>query len=113
MRTTAISAQKCESIGLKVKHLEDDQELQDKVLLVHHIYFHTLSSTPAFKIIENHDGKAFILQAQQMLFNKAAPAAQGGILASVKRYLQSIQIAPKPSAPADARPSASLRLRAG
>ena len=47
--------------------LESDQKLQDKVLSVHHIYFHTLSSTPAFKIIENQNGMAFILQAQQIV----------------------------------------------
>lgn len=65
-----LSIQKCESIGLKVMHLEEDQQLQEKVLSLHHIYFHTLSSTPAFKIIENHMGKAFILQAQQMLIQQ-------------------------------------------
>ncbi len=72
-----LSAIKCDAIGLKIKNLEDDQELQDKVLSVHHIYFHTLSSTPAFKIIENHDGKAFILQAQQMIVQRGEPASQG------------------------------------
>jgi hypothetical protein len=28
---------------------------------------HTLSSTIAFKIIENHNGKAYILQSQQII----------------------------------------------
>ena len=74
-----LSAQKCESIGLNIKHLESDQELQDKVLSIHHIYYHTLSSTPAFKIIENHAGKAFILQAQQMLIPNLGPAPQQGV----------------------------------
>jgi len=32
--------EKCKEIGLVVYDLEDDQELQDKVLSVHHIYFH-------------------------------------------------------------------------
>jgi hypothetical protein len=72
-----LSSKKCESIGLRIKHLESDQELQDKVLSVHHIYFQTLSSTPAFKIIENHVGKAFILQAQQMLVPQLGPGPQG------------------------------------
>ena len=62
--------EKCKEIGLVVYDLEDDQELQDKVLSVHHIYFHTLSSTPAFKIIENQNGQAFIQQAQQVLVQK-------------------------------------------
>jgi len=61
-----LSSQKCLDIGLNIKALEDDQELQDKVLSVHHIYYHTLSSTAAFKIIENNNGMAFILQAQQI-----------------------------------------------
>jgi hypothetical protein len=39
-----LSAAKCQEIGLKVHNLESDQKLQDKVLSVHHIYFHTLSS---------------------------------------------------------------------
>ncbi|MBU1052852.1 MAG: S49 family peptidase [Proteobacteria bacterium] len=62
-----LSSEKCKEMGLKVFDLESDQELQDKVLSVHHIYFHTLSSTPAFKIIENQNGMAFILQAQQII----------------------------------------------
>ena len=62
-----LSNNKCKDIGLKVCDLESDQELQDKVLSVHHIYYHTLSSTPAFKIIENQKGKAFIQSAQQVM----------------------------------------------
>ena len=69
-----LSAAKCKEIGLKVHDLESDQKLQDKVLSVHHIYFHTLSSTQAFKIIENQHGMAFILQAQHVLM--AAPHMQ-------------------------------------
>jgi len=62
-----LSATKCKELGLKVFDLESNQKLQDKVLSVHHIYFHTLSSTPAFKIIENQKGMAFIQQAQHVL----------------------------------------------
>lgn len=72
-----LSAQKCASIGLNIKHLESDQELQDRVLSIHHIYFHTLSSTPSFKIIENHESKAFILQAQQMVVPNFGHSPQG------------------------------------
>lgn len=60
-----LSATKCREIGLKIFDLESDQKLQDKVLSVHHVYMHTLAATPAFKIIENHKGLAFILQTQQ------------------------------------------------
>lgn len=58
---------KCTEIGLIVKELESDQELQDRVLSVHHIYCHTLSSTIAFKIIENNLGIAYIQQAQYVM----------------------------------------------
>jgi ClpP class serine protease len=59
-----LSASKCKEIGLKIEMLEESQELQDAVLTVHHACIHTLSSTPAFKIIENHNGTAFIQTAQ-------------------------------------------------
>jgi len=61
-----LSSSKCHEIGLNIKKLEDDQELQDKVLSVHHIYYHTLGSSTAFKIIENSNGMAFILQSPNM-----------------------------------------------
>ena len=54
-----------ELIGLNVHFLEDDEVLQDAVLSIHHACMHTLAGTQAFKIIENHTGKAFIqMQAQ-------------------------------------------------
>lgn len=72
-----LSLNKCIEIGLKIKRLEEDQKLQDKVLSLHHIYYHTLSSTSAFKIIENHNGVAFIQQIQQKLVMPAnSPPSQ-------------------------------------
>lgn len=62
-----LSAERCKSIGLNVSMLENDKKLQDAVLTVHHACIHTLSSTPAFKIIENHSGVAFIQGAQSIL----------------------------------------------
>lgn len=47
--------------GLVVDDLEDDQELQDAVLSVHHAALHTFVGTPAVKVIENHRGRAFIV----------------------------------------------------
>lgn len=68
-----ISLKKALEIGLKVKALEDDGNLQDAVLSVHHSCIQTLESTPAIKIIENHNGTAFIKQvglvAQQLQIN--------------------------------------------
>lgn len=61
-----ISQQKCIDLGLKIEKLEDDQNLQDLVLSVHHSCIHTLSGTPSFKIIENQMGIAFIQIAQMM-----------------------------------------------
>lgn len=56
-----IPMEECERIGLKVIRLEDNDELQDLVLTVHHCYMHAFSQSPAAKIVENHEGKASIL----------------------------------------------------
>lgn len=50
----------CAEIGLKVNLIEDDQELQDLVLTVHHCYMHTMMNTETNKIIENHNGIALV-----------------------------------------------------
>ncbi len=50
--------------GLKVEQLEDDPELQDLVLTVHHTYMHFFANTMAGKIIENHTGAAIVHFAQ-------------------------------------------------
>ena len=55
-----ISAKKAKEIGLKIVDLEDDDELQDAVLSIHHCYMHTFASSKAVKIIENHNGVATI-----------------------------------------------------
>jgi hypothetical protein len=60
----------CQAVGLNVVRLEDDQKLQDLVLTLHHCYMHTLGNTPAFKIVENHLGRAMV-RMQQMAFVQA------------------------------------------
>ncbi|MEO9296112.1 MAG: S49 family peptidase, partial [Nitrososphaera sp.] len=55
-----LSADRCKEIGLVVEDMEKDQTLQDAILTVHHICMLTLTDTAAFKIIENHRGKASI-----------------------------------------------------
>jgi len=55
-----ISIKQAKDFGLIVSPLESDQLLQDKVLSIHHACIQTLSATPAYKIIENHEGIAFI-----------------------------------------------------
>jgi hypothetical protein len=55
-----IGYREARAIGLRINLLEDDQALQDAVITTHHCYVHTLSNTPVFKIIENHEGAAFV-----------------------------------------------------
>ena len=47
-------------MGLRVKMLEEDNQLQDLVVTIHHCYMQTLMNSLAFKIIENHLGTAFV-----------------------------------------------------
>lgn len=55
-----IHIEKCEALGLKIERLEDDQELQEAVLTVHHCFMHSLSVSGAAKLVENQNGAAFI-----------------------------------------------------
>ena len=55
-----IHIDECKKLGLIVTELENDQRLQDSVLTVHHAFMHGLMNTPAYKIIENHLGRALI-----------------------------------------------------
>ena len=57
-----IHADECIKMGLKVVLIEEDQQLQDLVLTVHHCYMHALMNSAAFKIIESHEGARLIKQ---------------------------------------------------
>lgn len=57
-----IDADECEDIGLTVKRIESDAAFQDLLLTVHHCFMHSLMNTRSFKIIENHNGVAFVKQ---------------------------------------------------
>lgn len=59
-----IARDQAKKLGLIIEDLEADQELQDAVLSVFHAASHTLSATPAVKLIENNIGKSFIKMAQ-------------------------------------------------
>jgi hypothetical protein len=79
-----ISMEKAQELGIKVAPLEDDQDLQDKVLTVHHACIQTLGETAAFKIIENQEGIGFITQvmaqpisAQPVAFGPPVPPPHG------------------------------------
>ncbi len=65
-----LSAQKCKDLGLNIEMMEENQKFQDAVLTVHHAFMHTLSATPAFKIIENHLGVAYIQTVQTLIIQK-------------------------------------------
>ena len=54
----------CRRMGLKIEELEQDQELQDGVLSVHHAFMHTLLNTDAMKLIENHSRVGMSVQAR-------------------------------------------------
>ena len=56
--------------GLNVTRLEDDQELQDLVLSVHHAVRHTFNDTGTTKLIENHHGRAYLEIAQPLLLEQ-------------------------------------------
>lgn len=55
-----ISKKQCEEVGLNITSLEDNKSLQDAVLTTHHAFMHTFSITQAVKIIENHNGIAYV-----------------------------------------------------
>jgi hypothetical protein len=59
-----LSAETCAAMGLKIEMLEQNQQLQDAVLSLHHACMLTLSHTGALKLIENQLGAAFIQSAQ-------------------------------------------------
>lgn len=62
-----ISIDDCESMGLKIQRMEDDDTLQDLILTVHHAYMHTFSQTPAIKIVENDRSVGVIMLGGQPL----------------------------------------------
>ena len=58
-----LSHKKCKEMGLTVTSLEEDQVFQELVLSVHHAMMHTLERTGTTKIVENHNGAAYIQNA--------------------------------------------------
>ena len=49
-----------DNTDLKIEAMEEDDDYQDKILSVHHAAMHTLGNTTTVKIIENHEGRAFM-----------------------------------------------------
>jgi hypothetical protein len=50
-------------MGLKIVQIENDHQLQDIILTIHHSYMHTFSNSNAIKIVENHIGNAVVYNA--------------------------------------------------
>lgn len=55
---------KCQDIGLRVEALEDDQELQEHVLTVHHSYVASFARLKTIKFIENSMGASWNVSAE-------------------------------------------------
>ena len=55
-----ISTNDCKKIGMKIMQIENDQDLQDIILSIHHACALTITNTSVFKIIENQNGQAFL-----------------------------------------------------
>lgn len=71
-----LSMDRCKKMGLKIAELESDDKLQDAVLSLHHSCMLTFSHTAALKIIENHDGVAFIRSGVPPMLIQVPPGVQ-------------------------------------
>lgn len=80
-----VSRDEARELGLRVVDLEADDELQNRILAVHHAIQHTLSGTGLVKGIENHHGRAWML-VQHVVVNPVPSGPTG-------------QQAPQPAAP--------------
>jgi hypothetical protein len=76
-----VSREDARAQNLNVIDLEADDDLQDAMLSVHHGVAHTLSGTPAAKLIENHKGRAWIQMSQvvQVVQGPGQPGAIPGL----------------------------------
>lgn len=55
----------CIECGLKIVLMEEDDDLQDRILSVHHAFIHTFSRNNALKkAVENHEGKGVFYFSQ-------------------------------------------------
>lgn len=68
-----ISREQAKSMNLKIEDLESNQKLQDLFLSIFHATTHTFTGTDAVKIIENHNGKAFIRQERKVFIPMPTP----------------------------------------
>lgn len=68
------------NIGLVFRHavaqIRNGRGVLAAVLSVHHACIHTLGATPAFKILENQEGVAFLQMAQTVSVKGVRPQAE-------------------------------------
>jgi len=62
-----MSKEKCKEIGVSIVDMEDDNDLQDLILTVHHSFMHTFANTPSTKIVENHLGITYVESLPQQI----------------------------------------------
>jgi len=87
-----IRLEQLQALGLKATKLESDPQLQDAVMSVHHATQHTLMGSRAVKIIENHNGRAYVKLAQAVTPPPgAAPSAPQPPLSRAERRRQQRQ----------------------
>lgn len=55
----------CKELGLNVKSLESDQELQDIVLSIHHLYFISTYKQPSIKYIESNNDMVWVISGNR------------------------------------------------
>ena len=60
-----ITRKQAQDAGLVVSALEDDNELQDLILTIHHLMGFTFQQSPAIKIFANNQGAAYIVNINQ------------------------------------------------
>jgi len=65
-----IPIDECEKMGLKIlplENLDKHNNLQDKILSIHHCFMITFSGTDAVKIVENHEGRALVTKEPRIV----------------------------------------------
>jgi hypothetical protein len=68
-----IPRQDLEDQGLTITPLEEDQVAEDLFLSIYHAASHTFTQTNGVKIIENHEGRAFMKILQQIVVQGPSP----------------------------------------
>ncbi len=68
-----VSIADLQALDLRVTALETDQEFQDAVLSVHHCYSLTHGGSGAAKLIENHNGVAYVKIMAELLVKSGEP----------------------------------------